>query len=119
MSELAGIFGAAGAALVLLAGRRVTLLAGFGLIAVAEVLLADRGGVSPTLVAAGLGGLLVLALASSVFVRYPTLVIPALVLAAPFRLPLDFDRENRFFFAVATGGSSGGWCRSMSFSQRR
>jgi hypothetical protein len=107
MSELAGIFGAAGAALVLLAGRRVTLLAGFGLIAVAEVLLADRGGVSPTLVAAGLGGLLVLALASSVFVRYPTLVIPALVLAAPFRLPLDFDRENRFFFAVATGGKLG------------
>ncbi|HEX2434698.1 MAG TPA: hypothetical protein VHI55_12195, partial [Gaiellaceae bacterium] len=107
LSELAGVVGAAGAALVLLAGRRATMFAGFGLIAVAEVLLADRGGVSPTLVAAGLVGLLVLAVASWVFVRYPTFVIPALVLAAPFRLPLDFDRENRFFFAVATGGKLG------------
>ncbi len=107
MSELAGVVGAAGAALVLLAGRRALLFAGFGLLAVAEVLLADLNRVSPAMVAAGVAGLLVLALAASVFVRYPTLVIPALVLAAPFRLPLDFDRDNRFLFAVAGGGKLG------------
>jgi hypothetical protein len=107
LSELAGVVGAAGAALVLLAGRRVPLIVGFALVAGAEALLADRGRISPTLLVAGLGGLLLLAAAGYVFVRYPTLVIPALVLAAPFRLPLDFDRENRFFFAVATGGKLG------------
>src|ERR671936_715477 len=44
---------------------------------------------------------------AAVFVRYPTLVVPALLLAAPFRLPFDFDREHRFFFALAEGGKLG------------
>ncbi len=107
LSELAGVVGAAGAVLVLLAGRRATLVAGFALIAAAEVLLAEFDGISPTLVAAGLAGLLVLAAGAAVFVRYPALVIPALLLAAPFRLPFDFDRDHRFFFALAQGGRLG------------
>jgi O-antigen ligase len=107
MSELAGVVGAAGAALVLLAGRRVTLLGGIALIAVAEALLADPGRISPSLVAAGLAGLVLLAVAASVFVRYPAVVIPALLLAAPFRLPFDFDRDHRFLFALAEGGKLG------------
>ena len=40
LAELAGIVGAGGAALAVLAGRRATLLAGFGLLALAEALLA-------------------------------------------------------------------------------
>jgi O-antigen ligase len=107
LSELAGVVGAAGAVLVLLAGRRATLFAGFGLIATAEVLLAELDRISPTLVAAGVAGLLVLAAAAAVFVRYPAFVIPALLLAAPFRLPFDFDRDHRFFFALAQGGRLG------------
>ncbi|MGH3084987.1 MAG: hypothetical protein ACRDNP_13225, partial [Gaiellaceae bacterium] len=107
LSELAGVVGAAGAVLVLLAGRRATIVAGFALIAAAEVLLAELDRVSPTLVAAGLAGLLVLAAAAVVFVRYPALVVPALLLAAPFRLPFDFDRDHRFFFALAQGGRLG------------
>jgi O-Antigen ligase len=107
LSELAGVVGAAGAVLVLLAGRRATLIAGFALIAAAEVLLAEADKISPTLVAAGLAGLLVLAAAAAVFVRYPAFVIPALLLAAPFRLPFDFDRDHRFFFALAQGGRLG------------
>jgi hypothetical protein len=115
LAQLAGVVGAGGAALVLLAGRRVTLLAGFALIAVAELLLAlSMAGtdivdefVSPTAVAASLAALLVLAAGAAVFVRYPAFVIPALVLAAPFRLPLDFDRNYRFLFAVAEGGKLG------------
>ncbi|HEY7705862.1 MAG TPA: O-antigen ligase family protein [Gaiellaceae bacterium] len=115
LAELAGIVGAGGAALAILAGRRATLLAGFGLLAVAEGLLAasmagtdvvDKAA-SPAAFAAGLGGLVLVAVAAAVFVRYPLLTIPALVLAAPFRLPLEFDRDNRFFFALAEGGRLG------------
>jgi hypothetical protein len=107
LSELAGVVGAGGAALALLAGRRNTLLAAFALIAAAEVMLADVGRVSPALAAAGLAGLLVLAVGAAVFVRYPALVVPALLVAAPFRLPFDFDRDHRFFFALAQGGKLG------------
>ena len=107
LSEVAGIVGAGGAVLALLAGRRSALLAGFVLIGAAEVLLAELGRISPTLVAAGLAGVLVLAVGAAVFVRYPALVVPALLVAAPFRLPFDFDRDHRFFFALAQGGKLG------------
>ena len=115
LAELAGIVGAGGAALAILAARRVTLLAGFGLLAVAEALLAvsiagtgalDRV-VSPAALGAGVGGLVLVAAAAAVFVRYPLLTIPALVVAAPFRPPLDFDRDYRFFFTLAEGGRLG------------
>ena len=115
LAELAGIVGAGGAALAVLAGRRATLLAGFGLLALAEALLAvsiagtgalDKAA-SAAAVGAGAGGLVVVALAAAVFVRFPLLTIPALVVAAPFRPPLDFDREYRFFFALAEGGRLG------------
>jgi O-Antigen ligase len=107
MSEVAGVVGAVGAALVLLAGRRLVLFAGFGAIALAEVFLADVGRISPTLLAAGAAGVAALAAGTALFVRYPTLVVPALLLAAPFRLPFDFDRDHRFFFALAQGGKLG------------
>ena len=115
LAELGGIVGAAGAALALVAGRRATLLAGFALLGVAEALLAVAmtgtdtldNVLTPALLAAGLVGLVVLAAASALFVRFPGLTIPALVLAAPFRPPLDFDRDHRFLFAVAEGGKLG------------
>jgi O-antigen ligase/polysaccharide polymerase Wzy-like membrane protein len=109
MSELAGVVGAGGASLLLLSTRRATLLAGAGLVAIAEVLLADPNGlnVSATLVAAGLAGLVLLAAAAAVFVRWPEFALPALVIVAPFRPPLDFDRSHRFFFALAHGGKLG------------
>jgi hypothetical protein len=115
LAELAGVVGAGGAALALLAGRRATLFLGFALIAAAEALLGlSIAGtdtlediISPTVAAAGLGALVVLAAGAAVFVRYPAFVIPALLLAAPFRLPFDFDRDHRFLFAVAEGGRLG------------
>ncbi|HET8653388.1 MAG TPA: O-antigen ligase family protein [Gaiellaceae bacterium] len=115
LAELAGIVGAGGAALAIVAGRRVLLFAGFGLLAAAEALLAisiagtdalDKAA-SPAAVGAGVGGLLVLAAAAAVFVRFPLLTVPALVVAAPFRPPVDFDRDHRFFFAVAESGKLG------------
>src|SRR5215210_248307 len=115
LAELGGIVGAAGAALALVAGRRATLLAGFALVLVAEALLAVAMAgtdaldnlVKPALVGAGAFGLVLLAAAAAVFVRFPGLTIPALVLAAPFRPPLDFDRDHRLLFAVAEGGKLG------------
>jgi O-antigen ligase len=115
LAELAGIVGAGAAVLVLTAGRRSTLLAGFALLALAEILLAvSMAGtgaleklLTPAAVAAGVMALILVAGAAAIVVRFPTLVIPALVLAAPFRLPLDFDREHRFLFAVAEGGKLG------------
>jgi hypothetical protein len=115
LAELAGVVGAGGAAVALLAGRRVTLLAGFALIAVAEAFLGlsiagtdtVRDAVGASTAAAGLGALGVLALGAAVFVRYPAFVIPALLVVAPFRLPFDFDRDHRFYFALAEGGKLG------------
>ena len=127
LAELAGIVGAGGAVLAVLAGRRATLLAGFGLLASAEALLAvsiagtgalDKGA-SPTAVGAGAGGLVVVALAAAVFVRFPLLTIPALVVAAPFRPPLDFDREHRFFFALAEEAGSDSSSRSRCSRPRQ
>ena len=115
LAELGGIVGAGGVVVALLAARRVLLLAGFALLATAEGLLGvsiagtdalDRLA-SPAALAAGVAVIAVGAAAAAFFVRYPLLVIPALVLAAPFRLPFDFDRDHRFLFAVAEGGRLG------------
>jgi hypothetical protein len=115
LAEVAGVVGAGGAAIAILAGRRWTLVAGFALLAAAEALLAlSMAGTdvlgriaSPATVAAGIAGALLVAAAAAVFVRYPGATIPALVVAAPFRLPFDFDRDHRFLFAFAEGGRLG------------
>jgi hypothetical protein len=115
LAELAGIVGAGGASLAILAGRRSTLLGGFALLGLAEALLAvSMAGtdaldklLTPAVLVAGVAGAILVAAAAAIFVRFPLLTIPALVVAAPFRLPLDFDRDHRFFFAVAEGGKLG------------
>jgi O-antigen ligase len=107
--DTAAVLGALGAVLVLVAQRREILVPGFALLAAAEVLLARAGGLSLSggLVAAGLAGALVLAVGAAFLLRSPWLVIPLLVIAAPFRLPLDFGREHRFYVAIAHGGQLG------------
>jgi O-antigen ligase len=114
-AQVAAVIGALGAALVLVAGTRFPLLAGFLLLAVAEagLGLALTGGPSFDsglfLPAVGLavGGALFLGLVTAALVRWPTLVIPLLLAAAPFRLPLDVDRGHRFLVAVAESGELG------------
>ena len=44
---------------------------------------------------------------AALLVRRPELVTPLALAAAPFRLPLDFGREHRFFVAVAEPGQLG------------
>jgi len=111
-AELGAIAGAAGAVLVLTAGRRATLIGGFTLLAFAEAALvgslavADRLA-SPTFAALGLAGFVVVAATAAVLARRPTFVLPLVLAAAPFRLPLDFGREHRFFVALAEPGQLG------------
>ena len=112
-AQLAAILGALGAAGALLGRSRSVVLAGFVLLATAEVglvlSLADGipAGVGPAYVALGAAGLVPLAALTWLFVRRPTLVTPLLLAAAPFRLPLDFDPDHRFFVAVAEEGQLG------------
>jgi putative inorganic carbon (HCO3(-)) transporter len=107
--DAAALLGALGAVLVLLAGRRELLLGGFAALAVAEVLLARDGGLSLSarVVAAGVVALAVLAVAAAFLRRRRWLVLPLLLVAAPFRLPLDFGRQHRFYVAIAHGGQLG------------
>ena len=115
LAQFAGIVGAGGAALAILAGRRITLFAGFALLGLAEALLAvsiagtDALGkvAAPAPVVAAVAGVILVAASAAFFVRFPLATIPALVLAAPFRLPFDFDRDHRLYFALAEGGRLG------------
>ena len=109
MLDAAALLGALGAVLVLLANRREPLLAGFAVLAVAEALLARDGGLSfsARLVAAGVAALVVLGAAAALLRRARWLVLPLFLAAAPFRLPLDFGREHRFYVAIAHGGQLG------------
>src|SRR5712691_6286808 len=113
-AHLAAVVGALGAALVLVARGRPVLVAGFVLLAVAEAELgfAVTGGqVSSATAAAGaaalVAGLVPIGLVAAAFVRSPALVVPLAVAAAPFRVPLDFNRKHRFYVTIAEGGRLG------------
>jgi len=110
VAQLAAVAGALGAALLLLARNRVMLLGGLALLALAEAgLVADLSdqGISPKLAALGAGGLVGMAIAAATFVRWPVLVTPVVLAAAPFRPPLSFGSENRYFVGVASSGQLG------------
>jgi hypothetical protein len=109
MTDLAAVLGAVGAVLVLTAGRRVTLLGGLAVVAATEVVLAHAGGLhlSAKLFAAAVVGLLILAGLAVLLLRALWLVTPLVLLAAPFRLPLDFGSNHRFYVAIAHGGQLG------------
>ena len=111
-AQLAALSGAAGAALVLTATRRAALLAGLVLVTFAELGLVASQAVarrieSPAFAALGVVGFAVVAAIAVALARRPALVTPLLLAAAPFRLPLDFGREHRFFVAVAAAGQLG------------
>jgi hypothetical protein len=109
MTDLAAILGALGAAAVLTAGRRLTLLGGLVLVAAAEVVLAHAGGLhlSAKLIGAAVVGVVILAGLAALLLRSFWLVTPLVLLAAPFRLPLDFGSSHRFYVAIAHGGQLG------------
>jgi hypothetical protein len=109
MAQLAACLGALGAVLVLVPRRREATLAGLVLLALGIGLLETSGSghVSNARVAAVVVGLPLAAAVAVVFVRRPALVPPAVLLAAPFRLPLDFGSKHRLYVGIARGGQEG------------
>jgi hypothetical protein len=113
-AQLAAVGGALAAVLVLLARGRVTLLAGLLLLAAAETGLTLSLGTgtldrltSASGAAAGVVGLLVLAGAAALLARRPALVPIAVLLAAPFRPPIQFDTASEFIVSIADDGRLG------------
>jgi hypothetical protein len=112
-AQLGAVVGALGSVLVVLAGRRAVLLGGFALLAAAQLLFVrssalagvvdDLAALAP-LVAAGLA---VAAAGAWGLVRYPAAVPLVVLAAAPFRLPLELDRGNRYLLGVAEHGQLG------------
>ncbi len=110
-AQLAAVVGALGAAFVLLARSRVVLLAGLALLAVAEAGLgySRTSGfhLRPTVLGLAVVAVVILAAAAVPLVRRLELAPPLVLAAAPFRLPLHFDRHKTLFVGVAHGGELG------------
>ena len=115
MSNAAAVIGAAGA-LAAIAGRgRIAVVAGLAAIAAAEVMLAGDlvpGSLTGKLTSAGgaaglVLGLPLLAAFGAFFVRWPALVPPVVVAAAPFRLPFDVGAGHRLFIGLGENGALG------------
>ena len=107
--QLAAVAGAAGSALVLLARERVALLAGFVLLAVAEVWLGltlvsaddlESAFTGPLRLAALVvaGGVLVAV--AALLVRLPALVPVALLAVAPIRISVEVGSQDAFLLVL-------------------
>ncbi len=111
LAQLAAVVGGAGSALLLLAYRRLMLFAGFALLAAAEgglvLALVPRTDLdhlaSPLGVAALAFAVLAVATVAAVLVRYPALVPPLVLLAAPFRVPVDLGSQHAFLLLPLYG----------------
>jgi O-antigen ligase len=116
-AQLAALGGALGAVLSLLAGGRIgraMLLAGLALLAAAELGLAWALGGGPLDRLSGASGAAALALgalalagAAALFVRRPSLVPIAVLIAAPLRPPLSFDSSSTLLVQIADDGRLG------------
>jgi putative inorganic carbon (hco3(-)) transporter len=113
-AQLAAVGGALGAVALLLARGRWTLLGGLVLLAAAEAGLALSLGTgsldrltSAGGAAAGAVGVVVLGAAVALFVRRPAFVPIAVLLAAPFRPPVQFDTASEFIVSIADDGRLG------------
>src|SRR5688572_29075361 len=105
LAEVAALAGAAGAALVVLGRpRRFQLVGGLALLAAAEtmllVALLPRDDLERLASVEGIAALVVGALAATAgawaFVRWPAVVPVALLLAAPFRIPVELGSQDAF-----------------------
>ncbi|HEY3050682.1 MAG TPA: O-antigen ligase family protein [Gaiellaceae bacterium] len=110
--EVAAVAGAVGAALLLLGRGRLLLLPGLALLVLAELGLvydlSDHGHRASTKLAAlGVAGLVAMAVGGAILARWPMLVTPLVALAAPFRPPLSFGSEHRYYVGVASSGQLG------------
>ena len=125
LAQVAAVVGAGSSVLVLIPRRRLLLFSGFGTLAVAEAMLAvaliPRSDLArlvhrPVLLAGvGVAALVVLGLAL-VLVRRPALTPVALLLAAPFRIPVNLGSQHAFlllpFYGVLAAAALA-FCWSM------
>ncbi len=130
LAQVAAVVGAAGSILVLLARGRALLLGGFGVLAAAEGMLAvaliprsDLDRLHRPLALAGLVAVALGALAlAAALARWPTLTPVALLLAAPFRIPVDLGSQHAFlllpFYAVLAAAGLA-FCRRVLASPPR
>jgi O-antigen ligase len=111
LAQLAAILGAAGSILVLLLRDRLPLLGGFAVLAAAEAMLAialipasDLERLERPLALAGVVAcaLAVVVLAGAL-VRWPAFTPVALLLAAPFRIPVDLGSQHAFLLVPLYG----------------
>jgi hypothetical protein len=112
VAQLAAVAGALGAALLLLARGRLMILGGLVLLALAETgLVADLSDsgqrISSKLVALGAAALVGMAIGAAILARWPVLVTPIVLAAAPFRPPLSFGSEHKYYVGVASAGQLG------------
>jgi O-antigen ligase len=112
LPELGAVVGASGAALILLSRVRVALLTGLGLLGVGAAALAaslsssDEARnlvASPPRLGLAFAATLLLLAAAALFVRLPAIVPIALLLAAPFRVPVDVGDEKAFLLVPLYG----------------
>jgi hypothetical protein len=105
LAQAAALVGALGAGLVLLARRPAHLVAGLAVLALAEAGLAaalvprrdlERLVASPARVVLLAAAVLALAALAAAFLRLPGIVPLALLVAAPFRLPVDLGSQEAF-----------------------
>jgi O-antigen ligase/polysaccharide polymerase Wzy-like membrane protein len=111
LAQLAAVLGAVGSILVVLSRHRGLLLGGFGVLAAAEALLAvaliprsdlerlQRPLVLAALVLIVLAGLVL----AYLLARWPTLTPVALLVAAPFRIPVDLGSQHAFLLLPLYG----------------
>jgi O-antigen ligase len=117
LAQVAAALGATGTIFVLVLSGRAAVLTGMALLGTAEALLAaalvPRSDFDRFQTALG-GGALVIGLAfvaalATLLVRRPEWTLPALLLAAPFRIPISLGDQRAFlllpFYAVASAAS--------------
>ena len=109
MTHVAAVLGAIGAPLVLAWSRRLVVLAGIAVIALAEGCLAVEtpSGISGSHGALAFAGLCLAAVVAVVFARLPELVPLAILVAAPLRMPLDFGTAHRYYVGLPKNGEIG------------
>jgi hypothetical protein len=108
MSQVAAVLAALGVPLLLVVGRRRAALGGLALLIVAEGMLAESGrSLHLTGPRAVLGVIAILALGAFalLLVHMPVLVPPLVLIAAPFRLPLNVGRGH--LVSIAHSGQLG------------
>jgi hypothetical protein len=111
LAQFAAVVGATGTVLLLATSRRATLAAGMAALALAEVLLVvalvpgydlERARTLTGVAAIVVALVMTLALAAG-FVRRPDLALPAMVVAAPFRVPIQLGDQKAFLLVPLYG----------------